>query len=70
MKHASNVPLTGKEPVPWHVAVVQLDVLAYVRRDSSTAEAAAEVLQPGVRNQLQVRACCMLRLGCGNCCRP
>jgi hypothetical protein len=47
--------------VPWHIAVVQLDVLAYVRRDSSTAEAAAEVLQPGIRNQLQVRTCCMLR---------
>ena len=58
------VVLAGKEPVPWHVAVVQLDMLAYVRRHSSTAEAAVDVLQPGIRNQLQVWPCCMLWCGC------
>lgn len=33
---------------------MRLDVLAYVKTGATTAEAAAEVLQPAIRTQLQV----------------
>lgn len=55
----------GDTPVPWQQAVVRLDVLAYVQKGATSAEAAAEVLQPAIRTQLQVRSSHLLSEICG-----